>query len=75
LKSPLLETSLTDSTWTTRRKRCPIGSPIDTSMPTAQRPRREEFPPEPAAALGRARELVEDVSYKTVLISEIPTST
>jgi hypothetical protein len=52
---------------------------IDTSMSTdeqqtAGRLRTEEFPTEPAA-LARARELLEDVSYKTVLISEIPTST
>jgi hypothetical protein len=39
-----------------------------------RQPRREEFPTEPAAALGSARELVEDVSYKTVIISEILTS-
>ena len=52
---------------------------IDTSVSTdkqqtAGRLRTEEFPTEPAA-LARARELLEDVSYKTVLISEIPTST
>jgi hypothetical protein len=41
---------------------------------TAGRLRTEEFPTEPAA-LARARELLEGVSYKTVLISEIPTST
>jgi len=52
---------------------------IDTSMSTDEqqttgRLRTEDFPTEPAA-LARARELLEDVSYKTVLISEIPTST
>ena len=52
---------------------------IDTSMSTDEqqttgRLRTEEFPTEPAA-LARARELLEDVSYKTILISEIPTST
>jgi hypothetical protein len=52
---------------------------IDTSMSTdeqqtAGRLRTEEFPTEPAT-LARARELLENVSYKTVLISEIPTST
>ena len=52
---------------------------IDTSMSTdeqqtAGRLRTEEFPTEPAA-LARASELLEGVSYKTVLISEIPTST
>jgi hypothetical protein len=54
-------------------------SDIDTSISTdeqqtAGRLRTEEFPTEPAA-LARARELLEDVSYKTVLISEITTST
>ena len=34
----------------------------------------EEFPTEPAA-LARARELLEDVSYNTVLISGTPAST
>jgi hypothetical protein len=52
---------------------------IDTSVSTdeqqtAGRLRTEEFPTEPAA-LATARELLEVVSYKTVLISEIPTST
>ena len=52
---------------------------IDTSMSTDEqqttgRLRTEDFPTEPAA-LARARELLEDVSSKTVLISEIPTST
>ena len=52
---------------------------IDTSMSAdAQQTegmfRTEEFPTEPAA-LARASELLEGVSYKTVLISEIPTST
>ena len=52
---------------------------IDTSMSTDEqqttgRLRTEEFPTEPAT-LARARELLEDVSYKTILISEIPTST
>ena len=52
---------------------------IDTSMSTDEQQRLEGFeqkssPTEPAA-LVRARELLEDVSYKTVLISEIPTST
>jgi hypothetical protein len=47
---------------------------IDTSMSidaqqTEGRLRTEEFPTEPAA-LARARELLEDVSYKTVLISD-----
>jgi hypothetical protein len=50
---------------------------VDTSMSTdeqqtAGKLRTEEFPTEPAA-LARARELLEDVSYKTVLISEIST--
>jgi len=52
---------------------------IDTSMSTDEqqtegRLRTEEFPSEPAA-LARARELLEDVSYKTVRIAEIPTIT
>ena len=52
---------------------------IETSMSADEqqaegRLRMEEFPTEPAA-LARARELLEDVSYKTILISEIPTST
>ena len=57
---------------------------IDTSMSTDEqqttgRLRTEEFPTEPAT-LARARELLEDVSYRTVsyrtvLISEIPAST
>jgi hypothetical protein len=52
---------------------------IDTStstdeQQTAGRLRTEESPTEPAA-LARARELLEDVSYKAVLISEISTST
>ena len=50
---------------------------IDTSMSTDEqtegRLRTEEFPTEPAA-LARARELLEDVSCKTVLISDIPAS-
>jgi hypothetical protein len=41
---------------------------------TPGRLRTEEFPTE-SASLARARELLEDLSYKTVLISEIPTST
>jgi len=41
---------------------------IDTSTSTDEQLRRDEFPTE------RARELPEDVSWKTVLISEIPTS-
>ena len=52
---------------------------IETSMSADEqqaegRLRMEEFPTEPAA-LATARELLEVVSYKTVLISEIPTST
>jgi hypothetical protein len=52
---------------------------IDTSMSTDEqqtegRLRTEEFPTEPAA-LARARELLEDVSCKTVLISDNPAST
>ena len=46
---------------------------IDTSTSTDEQLRREEFPTEPAA-LARARESLENVSWKTVLISEIPTS-
>jgi hypothetical protein len=51
-----------------------IDMSVSTEQQTAGRLRTEEFPTEPAA-LARARELLEDVSYKTVLISEIPTST
>jgi hypothetical protein len=52
---------------------------IDTSMSTDEqqtegRLRTEQFPTE-LAALARARELLEDVSYKTVRIAEIPTIT
>ena len=47
---------------------------IDTSIPTdgqitAGTPRTEEFPTEPAA-LARARELIEGVDYKTVIVSD-----
>jgi len=52
---------------------------IETSMSADEqqaegRLRMEEFPTEPVA-LARARELLEDVSYNTVLISGIPAST
>ena len=51
---------------------------IETSMSADEqqaegRLRMEEFPTEPAA-LARARELLEDATYKTVLISDTPAS-